>query len=154
MSECVVETSTLRPRPRGLPSHQKATVRDSRTNHEAPITSSLGLQLSAYKQHFTQIVHVYSQTVAARQPSNRELSTAVMRPSVRHFLLYIRCLRKDARFCKRLLAYLVSSCRYCQLQEIKDLRHRVVCCGLMVLNCVKLGRLVQKWDWLKRHTMA
>jgi hypothetical protein len=56
------------------------------TNHEAPVTSSLFLQLSAYKQQFTQIVHFCSQNVATRQPSNRELSTAVMRPSIRHFV--------------------------------------------------------------------
>jgi hypothetical protein len=68
------------------------------TNLEAPVTSSLILQLSAYKQHFTQIVRVCSQNVAARQSSNRELSTAAMRPSV-ILLLYIRCLRKHARFC-------------------------------------------------------
>jgi hypothetical protein len=55
------------------------------TNHEAPITSFI-LQLSAYKQQFTHIVHFCSQNVTARQPSNRKLSTAVMRPSVRHFV--------------------------------------------------------------------
>jgi len=56
------------------------------TNHEAPVTLFHILQFSAYKQHFTQIVHVSSQNIAARKPSNREFSTEVMRPSVRHFV--------------------------------------------------------------------
>ena len=124
------------------------------TNHEAPITLFRILQFSANKQHFTQIVHVSSQNVAARLPSKREFSTEVMRPSVIS-LLYIRCLRKAARFCKRLVAYLVSPCCYCQLQEIKNLKTLY---GLRRFDGPKLRGTRPTGSKVglvkKRHTMA